>query len=93
MTTRLDDRAVLWDCLKDQKYIAGNYINMATETSNTQLLQDTIKICQDAIRANYDIFHFMNQRGWYPVQVANPQDITQVKSSVQQMQNNISYFS
>jgi len=93
MTTRLDDRTLLWDCLKDEKSIAGHYTTMATEISNTQLLQDTIKICQDSIRANYDIFHFMNQRGWYPVQVANPQDITQVKSSVQQMQNNISYFS
>lgn len=85
----MDDKTILWDCLKDQKFLAGNYVNMSTEIACSQLLQDTMKICQDEIRSNFDIFNLMNQKGWYAVSPAQQQNIDQARSKGQQLQSSM----
>ena len=83
----IDDQAISWDCLKDQKYLASTYVQMCTEVANNSLLQDTVKICQDEIRGNYDIFNMMNQMGWYQLQMADSQEISQARNQLNQMQS------
>lgn len=86
----MDDKTILWDCLKDQKFLAGNYVNMSTEIACTELLQDAVNICQDEIRGNFDIFNLMNQKGWYAVAPAQQQSISQARSKGQQLQSSMS---
>lgn len=81
-----NDKAITHDCLIHQKYLAASYTTMATEASNDTLLSDVMKICQEEIQANHQIFNFMNQRGWYQVQSADQTQITKAQSQVQQLQ-------
>lgn len=84
-TTRMDDRALANDCLTHQKYLSSSYATMATETANDALFNDVMKICQDEVQANHKLFNFMNQRGWYQVQAADPVQINQARTQMQQM--------
>ena len=88
--TQSNDKNLLQDCLKDQKFLAGSYITMATEVACNQLLQDTMKVCQDEININYDIFNLMHQKGWYPVAAAEQQKIQRAQSKAQQLSSTIS---
>jgi len=85
----MDDKTILWDCLKDQKYLSGSYAQMATEMACPTLLQDTMKICQDEIRANHDIFNLMSQKGWYPVEYAHQEEINRAKTMAHQLQSGL----
>ncbi len=84
---RRDDKSILWDCLKDQKFMAGNYVGMAGETANSKLLADVLQICQDELRANFNIFNVMSQNGWYQTQAASMQQIAQEQGRAEQLQN------
>lgn len=85
-----DDQSLLWDCLKDQKFLAGNYNTMATEVACSQLLQNTLRIHQEEININYDIFNLMHAKGWYPVPAAEQQKIQQTQTKVQQLSSQLS---
>ncbi|MGI6712605.1 MAG: spore coat protein [Bacillota bacterium] len=80
------DKLITNDCLIHQKYLASSYVTMATETSNDTLLTDVMKICQEEIQANHQIFNLMNKQGWYQVQAADQNQLTQARNQIQQMQ-------
>ncbi|MGI6066110.1 MAG: spore coat protein [Bacillota bacterium] len=80
------DKDIAHDRLIHQKYLAASYTTMATEASNDTLLSDVMKICQEEIQANHQIFNLMNQRGWYQIQAADQTQISQAQSQIQQMQ-------
>lgn len=85
-----DDKGLLWDCLKDQKFLASNYNTMATEVACGQLLQETLRIHQEEININHDLFNLMHARGWYPVSAAEQQKIQQTQTKVQQLSSQLS---
>ncbi|MCL2816796.1 MAG: spore coat protein [Clostridiales bacterium] len=85
----MDDKTILWDCLKDQKFLSGQYAQMATETVCGNLLQDTMKICHDEVRANHDIFNVMSQKGWYPVEYAQQDEINRAKTMANQLESGL----
>ena len=81
----MDDKTILLDCLKDQKFLATNYTTMATEAASSCLLQDALKICQEEVRINYDIFNLMHERGWYAVTPADQQEISKLINKASSM--------
>jgi len=81
----MDDKTISWDCLKDEKFMVGLYSQISTEIANQNLLNDAMRICQDHIRANFDIFSVMNQNGWYPLTMADQQGLSQAASKAQQL--------
>ena len=85
----MDDKTIAWDCLKDEKFLVGMYSQISTEIANQNLLNDTMKICQDQIRANFDIFNVMNQNGWYPLTRADQQALTQAATKAQQLSSSV----
>ena len=85
----MDDKIILWDCLKDQKHMAANYSVMSTEVACSQLLSDVMQIWHDDIQANFDIFTVMNQKGFYPLEYAQAQEINKVKTSAQSMKSTL----
>lgn len=80
------DKSIAQDCLIHQKYLSASYTSMATEASCDNLLNDVVKICQEELQANHQIFNFMNQKGWYQIQTADQSQITKAQNQVQQMQ-------
>ena len=85
----MDDKTILWDCLKDQKFLSGNYSQMSTEVACPDLLNDVMKICEQEIRANFDIFTLMNQKGWYPLEYAQLQELNKVKTMASQISSSL----
>lgn len=81
-----NDKSLSHDLLIHQKYLSSSYTTMATETSSDALFNDVMRICQDEVQANHQLFNFMNQRGWYQVQAADQNQISQAQSQIQQMQ-------
>lgn len=81
-----DDKCIAEECLLHQKYLASSYASMGRETACDGLFNDVVKICQDNLKANHQIFNFMNQKGWYPVQNADQNQIMQAQNQAQQMQ-------
>ncbi|MCR6544124.1 spore coat protein [Dehalobacterium formicoaceticum] len=81
------DKSIASECLLHQKYLADSYTGMARETACDALFTDVLKICQEELQANHQIFNFMNQQGWYQVQNADQNQITQAQSQIQQMQS------
>lgn len=81
-----NDKSIAQECLLHQKYLADSYTGMARETACDALFSDVLKICQEELQTNHQIFNFMNQQGWYPVQNADQNQITKAQSQVQQMQ-------
>jgi len=87
MPQQQKDKQITHDCLTHQKYLASSYTIMATETTNDALLTDVMKICQEELQANHQIFNFMNKQGWYPVQAADQNQIYQAQNQAQQIQS------
>lgn len=81
-----NDKSLSHDLLIHQKYLSASYTTMATETSSDALFNDVMRICQEEVQANHQLFNFMNQRGWYQVQAADQNQISQAQSQIQQMQ-------
>lgn len=80
------DKTIATEMLLHQKYLADSYTGMARETACDALFTDVIKICQEELQANHQIFNFMNQKGWYPVQQADQNQINQARQTIQQLQ-------
>ncbi len=81
----MDDKSISWDCLKDEKYMVGVYSQFSTEIANQNLLNDAMRICQDHMRANHEIFSLMQQNGWYSLSMANQQELSQIATKAQQL--------
>ena len=81
-----NDKSIASECLLHQKYLADSYTTMAREAACDALFSDVIKICQEELQANHQIFNFMNQQGWYQVQNADQNQISQAQNQVQKMQ-------
>ncbi|MDD2568788.1 MAG: spore coat protein [Clostridia bacterium] len=81
----MDDKMIAWDSLKDAKHLSEIYTGFATEVACEALLQDTIKIGQDHVRANHDIFNIMQKNGWYPTAMATQQSLLQAQNKAQQL--------
>ncbi|MGI6678403.1 MAG: spore coat protein [Dehalobacterium sp.] len=81
-----NDKSIASECLLHQKYLADSYTGMARETACDALFTDVLKICQEELQANHQIFNFMNQQGWYQVQNADQNQINQALGQIQQLQ-------
>lgn len=84
MNTLLNDKNLLGDCLVSQKFLANCYNHAITESANEQLRRDFMSIYQEEQGNLKAIFDIMARQGWYNIQYASPQDISQVQSQFQQ---------
>lgn len=82
MFGQMTDKDLLQDLLVTEKYITSAYDNFANESANPNLRQSVINILNDEHNIQSDIWNTMNQRGWYQVQPAQPQ---QIQSAINQV--------
>jgi spore coat protein CotF len=76
----ITDREFLQLALNESKYTAAAVNSFALEAANETLRRDYLTILGDVHNQEKQIFDLMQQKGYYNVQNANPQDIAQVKS-------------
>ena len=85
----LNDQELAFDLLYQEKALLANIASDVLEVSHPgmrQVLNDCyMQIGQDQL----NIFNVMEQKGWYPVKPAQPQDVQTAKQKYQQMRQTL----
>ncbi|WP_324332321.1 spore coat protein [Methylomusa anaerophila] len=76
----LSDRDLLQLALNECKHKANSLNTYALEASNDSLRRDYLTVLGDVHSQQTQIFNLMQQKGYYNVKNANPQDISQAKA-------------
>lgn len=79
-STSLSDRELLQLALNEAKLTAASVNTFALEASSDTLRRDYLTVLGDVHNQEKQIFDLMQQKGYYNVKNANPQDISQAKS-------------
>jgi len=82
----LSERELLQIALNETKLTAASVNTFALESSSDTLRRDYLTILGDVHNGEKQIFDLMQQKGYYNVKNANPQDIAQVQSKFSQGQ-------
>ncbi len=82
---KLTDQDRLTDMLSQEKQIIGIYSTYITEASCPKLRQVLEDNFADCVKDQYTVFDYMNQRGWYEVKTATPQEITDAVNKCNQL--------
>lgn len=81
--TKLNPRTIAGDCLITAKSMAVRNTFSALDCSTPKVRQAFAKISQDHLNMADEVFRLMQKRGWYAVQEAVPQHLSQVASEFQ----------
>ncbi|WP_245824098.1 spore coat protein [Sporomusa malonica] len=76
----LSDRELLQLALNETKLTAASVNTFALEASSDTLRRDYLTVLGDVHNQEKQIFDLMQQKGYYNVKNANPQEIAQAKS-------------
>ena len=81
----MGEKEILEDGLISQKHITENYNLFAGECVNEQLRSTFLNILDEEHRIQADLFCTMQNNGWYQVEPAQPQKITELRQKFSQM--------
>ena len=81
----LTDQHIMEDSLLGQKQMTSSYNTFAGECVSPQLRTAMLNILNEEHTIQSDLFSDMQQRGWYQVEQAPPQKVTQTKQKYQSM--------
>lgn len=74
------DRDMLQVALNESKHIAESINTYILEANNDQLRRDYMTVLGDVYSQQKQLFDVMQQKGFYNVKNANPQDIAQAEN-------------
>lgn len=81
----MQEKDLVNDVLSQVKHSLSGYANIISETANPQLRQTIVQIRNGDEAFQYDLYKMAEQKGYYkPAQMAEPNDINQVKSTFMQ---------
>jgi spore coat protein F len=78
----LTDKEIIASILNERKLAASSLTNLILESSNPTLRNDVKSILTKTFDQQKNVFDIMSQKGWYAVQNANPQDISQAQQKI-----------
>ena len=79
-TQQFSERDILQVCLNETKHLASSLNIYIQEATNEQLRRDYMTALGDVYSQEQQLFNVMQQKGYYNVKNANPQEISQVKN-------------
>jgi len=74
------DRDVLQVCLNEAKHLAHSINTYILEANNEQLRRDYMTVLGDIYSQQKQVYDIMQQKGYYSVKNASPQDINQAQN-------------
>ena len=80
----LSDRDLMQIMLNEHKLMTSSMTNCILECAHPQLRQECINILNKNFGHQKMIWEAMNQRGWYNVQMASPQDVQRMQQQFSQ---------
>lgn len=78
--TQFAEKDILQLALNESKHTAESINSFILESSNEQLRRDYMTILGDVYSQQKQLFDLMQQKGFYSIENATPQQITQVQS-------------
>lgn len=80
----MDDRNIMENLLLTTKGVCDLYLHGAIESPTTQVHGVFQSALTDAISMQSDIYAGMREKGWYPTEKAEQQQVQQVKQKYSQ---------
>lgn len=77
---QFSDRDILQVCINETKHMAASLNTYILEANSDQLRRDYMNVLGDVYSQQKQVFDLMQQKGYYQVKDANPQDIAQAQS-------------
>lgn len=87
---QFSDRDILQVCLNESKHLAASMNTYILEANNEQLRRDYMNVLGDVYSQQKQVYDLMQQKGYYQVKNANPQDIAQAQSKFTSQQGQMS---
>lgn len=82
-TAQFGDKEKLNDALSSQKMITSSYNTFANECACPSVRSEFMNILNEEHQIQFDVFTAMQQRGWYQVDPADQNKVTQTKQKFQ----------
>ena len=83
----LTDKEIMSSILNEHKLSASSLTNLVLESSCQMLRSDAENILTKTFTGQKQVFDMMSQKGWYPVQNANQQEISMAQQKVKNIQS------
>jgi spore coat protein CotF len=77
---QMSDKDILQVCLNESKHLASAVNTYIQEASSEQLRREYMTVLGDVYSQQKQIYEYMQQKGYYNVKNANPQDIAQAQN-------------
>lgn len=82
----ISDKDMTSVILDQHKFEASSLSNLVLESVNSTLRKDVTSMLQRTFTHQKQLYDFMSQKGWYQVQSASQQDITNAQQTVNSIQ-------
>ena len=82
---KMGDVEMMNDSIASQKLISSSYDTFANECATPNLRDEFLNILKDEHQIQAEIFSEMQKRGWYQIQPADQNQVTQAKQKYQNM--------
>lgn len=79
-SAQVSDRDIMQVCLNEAKHMATSLNIYIQESSNEQLRRDYMTVLGEIYSQEKQLYDYMQQKGYYNVKNATPQDISQAQS-------------
>lgn len=86
----LSDKEIMTSILNEHKLSASSLTNLILESTCPMLRSDAESILTKTFDNQKQVFDIMSQKGWYPVQNANQQEISTAQQKVKNIESQIS---
>jgi spore coat protein CotF len=87
----MNDRDRINDVLATEKYLTTAYNVAVNEASTEQLYQTQLSLLNELHQCQRDLYNLMQRRGWYKVDQAMPQAISQAAQQFTNYQTQFPY--
>jgi spore coat protein CotF len=91
-TKEMNDRDFLNDMLSTEKYLTTNYNTVMNEVTNQDLYQDLATILKETHDCQRNIFEAMFKNGWYTLEIADQQKMTEAYQQFSNYKNQFPYL-
>lgn len=83
------DQEILNILLELEKNMVKNYATSITEASNDKLMEKFENVFNESKKAQRELFNYMNNKGWYKLEYATENKISQEEKKNQKMLNEL----
>jgi len=83
----LTDKEIVSSILNEHKLAASSLTNLILESTCPMLRSDASSILTKTFNGQKQVFDIMTQKGWYPVQNANQQEISMAQQKVKNIES------